>query len=428
MARIRWSRVLLAVMAAVVFAGAAEAKKHHGDDDEDKPKKKKKKSTTALVNVQLPDGVTRLPYLQSLATDSVLVVWTATAPGEPHVDFGPTDTYGSTVRATSEGARHVAVLRGLRPGTLYQYRVRAGERVLAAGPQYQFRTGEGPVDTRYSFFVTGDVGDPEGDHVKTAESILRADPLPEFGLICGDVVYDDGRSEDYDANLMTPWRNLLCRIPLWPALGNHDWHVDPENNFRREWYLPNNEHYYSFNWGNAHFIALDTRDDDIYDLPNQVAWLERDLAANRGAAWTFVYFHHPGITCTYKGNSKPVVEHFLPVFDRYEVDVVFNGHAHTYERLYPIRAGQPVDKQQEPNYVDPRGTIYIVSGAGSSPKEGKPTRRCGPTVVARDETLLWTLVEVDGAKCTIRSRTSDGDQPVDVMTLTKTRLTQRSAR
>lgn len=429
MPRIRTQHILLRTITAVVLAGAAVAAAHAGDDDDDdapkavKGKKSKKQNLTAKIVRELPDGVSRLPYLQSLASDSVLVVWMATAAGEPQVDFGPSDTYGTTVPAQSDGSRHVAVLRGLQAGTQYHYRVRAGERVLAAGPQYQFRTGEGADDARYSFFVTGDIGNPVGGHIKTGASILRADPLPEFGLICGDVVYADGRSEDYDVNLMYPWKDLVCRIPLWPALGNHDWHVDPDNNFRREWYLPNNEHYYSFNWGNAHFIALDTRDDDIYDLQNQVAWLDRDLAAHRDAAWTFVYYHHPGITCTYKGNSEPVVEHFLPVFDRYSVDVVFQGHAHTYERLYPIRGGKPVNTEQEPNYVDPRGTIYIVSGAGSAPKMGKPTRRCGPTAASRDETVLWTAVHVDGAKCTIESRTSEGDELVDTVTLTKTRLT-----
>lgn len=432
MVRIRWSQVLLAAMAAALIAGSVEARKHGADDDdEDKPVKRKSKSKkggTALVTVALPEGVLRLPYLQSLAADSVLVVWSATAAGEPEVDFGPTESFGSTVRAVSDGARRVAVLRGLQPGTGYQYRVRAGDRVLASGPQCAFRTGEGPADDRYSFFVTADIGDGDGDHGKTAESILRATPLPEFGLICGDVVYDDGRSEDYDPNLMIPWRNLFSRISVWPALGNHDWHVNPDDNFRKEWYLPNNEHYYSFEWGNAHFIALDTRDNDIYDLTNQIKWLEQDLEAHRNAAWTFVYYHHPGITCTYKGNSAVVMKNLLPVFDRYNVDVVFNGHAHTYERLFPIRNGAPVDKEQEPNYVDPKGTIYVVTGAGSSPKTGKPTRLCGPTAVKRDETLLWTDVEVNGAKCTIRTRTSEGDEPVDVVTITKTRLAERSKR
>lgn len=409
-------RASLAVLALFLLSAAAAAK---STDDEDAPKRKRKKKPVQ-PSVELPAGVQRLPYLQSLASDSVLVAWVAVAAGTPAVDYGATLAYGATAAAASEGERRVATLRGLSKGTTYFYRVRAGDRVLAAGPEYTFRTGDGPADDRFSFFVTGDVGDPDGRHDLTAASILRADPRPELGLICGDVVYEDGRSEDYDSHLMLPWRNVLCRIPVWPALGNHDWHEDPQQNFRREWYLPNNEHYYSFDWGNAHFVALDTRDGDIYDRDNQVRWLEEDLAAHRGAAWTFVYFHHPGLTCTYKGDTPAVVQYLLPVFDRFRVDVVFTGHAHTYERLYPIRDRHPVDVGQDPNYVDPGGTIYVVSGAGSKVKRGRPTERCGPTAFFRDETVLWTHVRVEGQRCTIRTITSAADERVDEITLTKT--------
>ena len=57
----------------------------------------------------------------------------------------------------------------------------------------------------------------------------------------------------------------------------------------------------------------------------------------------FVYYHHPLLTCTYKGNLPAISAKLFPLFDRYHVDVVFNGHAHTFERLYPILNGQPVD-------------------------------------------------------------------------------------
>jgi hypothetical protein len=391
------------------------------DDDEDAPKRPKKPRKKRTPVQAIVPGLERQPYLQSLAQDSVLVAWVASAEGEPAVDYGTASAAGATVGATSDGARRVATLRGLQPGTTYRYRVRAGDRVLAEGDAFTFRTADGPGDDRYAFFVTGDVGDPKGRHDLTAASILRSEPRPELGLICGDVVYQDGLSEDYDSHLMHPWRDLFCRIPVWPALGNHDWHEDPSQNFQREWYLPNNEHYYSFDWGNAHFVALDTRDGDIYDRANQVRWLEQDLAAHRGAAWTFVYFHHPGLTCTYKGDTQAVVESLLPVFDRFRVDVVFTGHAHTYERLFPIRERRPVDAAQDPNYVDPGGTIYITSGAGSKVKRGRPTEHCGPTAFFRDETVLWTHVRVEGTRCTIRTVTSAADELVDAITITKTR-------
>jgi hypothetical protein len=392
------------------------------DDDDDgakRTKPNKRAARRAQVAADLPPGLQRAPYVQAIGGDSALVAWIADAPEPPVVDYGPTLAYGMSVAAESDGTRRVATLRGLSPERLYFYRVRAGERVLREGEELRFRSDGGRGDERFAFFVTGDIGDARGRQALTAQSILRSEPRPELGLICGDVVYPDGHSDDYDFNLMLPWRALMQQVPVWPALGNHDWHVDPQDHYRREWYLPNNEHYYSFDWGTAHFIALDTRDDRIYDLDNQVRWLEADLAAHRDALWTFVYFHHPALTCTYKGDTRAVVQYLMPVFDRFAVDVVFTGHAHTYERLYPIRDRKPVGVEQDPDYVDPAGTIYIVSGAGAKVKKRRPTSYCGPTAFFRDETILWTHVEIDGRRCTIRTQTSADDAVVDRITITK---------
>ena len=293
--------------------------------------------------------------------------------------------------------------------------------MLADGSDLRFTTDSGPGNRSFNFFVTGDVGDRHGRQAITAEAIDRAEPRPELGILCGDIVYTKGRSKDYDERLMLPWKNLFVNIPIWPALGNHDWKSDPRSNWEREWYLPGNEHYYSFDYANAHFIALDTRDGDIYDRRRQVRWLEQDLAAHRDTEWLFVYFHHPGVTCTYKGDNRAVKRHFMPVFEKYGVDVVFAGHAHTYERLYPLRDGRSVDVEQDPDYTDPRGPLYIVSGAAAKLKRNRPTPRCGPTAFARDELLVWTQVFVHESECLIRTWSSQTDALVDEVRIRKTR-------
>jgi len=409
----------LSVSIALLTGGSGRS-----DDDDDDDDDGKRSPRMA----EIAPGYMRAPYLQGMAQDSTLVVWVASARGEPAVDYGVTTDYGRTAVATSDGDRRVAVLRGLMPGTRYHYRVRAGERVLAQGPLYTFETDAGPADRSFNFFVTADVGDTKGRQRRTAESIVAADPRPQFGVLCGDIVYGRGSSADYDRRLMRPWMEVLCSIPVWPALGNHDWKSAPQDNWEREWYLPHNEHYYSFDYANAHFIALDTNDGDVYDRDNQVRWLEQDLEANRNADWIFVYYHHPGITCTYKENNDAVIDNFLPLFDRYRVDVVFTGHAHTYERLYPIYQGAVVDAEQDPRYKDPKGTIYIVSGAGGKVKENDPTSLCGPTAFFRDEVLLWTQVFIEDATCTIRTVESQGGRKVDEVVITKTELARKTPR
>jgi len=367
------------------------------------------------------DGLlTRAPYLQMLAKTSVVVVFRTAEAVTVEVDYGTTSSFGSTTSGGS-AQKHAVALTGLTPGQRYYYRLRVGSDVLVQGGDYFFDTDAGVGDDEFSFFTTGDIGQSGGKQEETAARILQTSPRAEMGLICGDVVYPDGESGDYDSYLMKPWATMMSNMAIYPALGNHDWHVDPENHFVQEWVLPNNEHYYSYDRGNAHFIALDTRDGDIYDRAAQVEWLRADLEANKDAQWTFVYYHHPGYTCTYKGNERSVIDNFHPLFDEYGVDVVFMGHAHTYERLYPVHAGVPLNQNQEPNYTDPQGTIYIVSGCGAK-LNSSTTRDCDLNAVAIDGTFMFTHVNVRGAVVTIRTIESLTGVERDTVTINKSAL------
>lgn len=366
-------------------------------------------------------ALTRAPYLQSLGTSAVIVAFHTQAALAATVDYGTTLDYGAAVTGPLTQT-HAITLPNLAAGRRYYYRVRAGSETLAGGAAYAFTTDAGRTDTQFSFFATADIGDASGDQTVTAQRILQSGPQAEFGLLAGDIIYPDGEAADYDANLMRPWAALLRVMPVWPTLGNHDWHVDPETNFCAQWFLPNNEHYYSFDYGNAHFIALDTAEGQIYDRSNQVAWLRADLQAHRDATWTFVFYHHPGYTCTYKGYDHDVIDYFHPLFDEFGVDVAFMGHAHTYERMYPMRDGDtPLDVQQDPNYTNPSGTIYIVSGAGAKPKS-TTTPDCAINAIAIDDTVLFSHVTVNGNTARIRALVSATGAVVDDVTITKTGL------
>lgn len=359
----------------------------------------------------------RAPYLQMLDATSVVIAFRTENAMSAQVDYGTSTAYGAT-RASATQTQHAVQLDGLQPGRRYFYRVRAGDETLAGGSDCFFDTDAGRSDAETAFFVTGDVGEPGGDQATTATRVLQITPRAEIGILCGDIVYPDGESEGYDPHLMRPWARLLRSIAVWPALGNHDWHVNPETNFRAEWILPNNEHYFSFDRGPVHFVALDTRDGDIYEPAAQTAWLRADLAAHRDALWTVAYYHHPGYTCTYKGDNDAVIGAFLPIFDEFAVDVAFTGHAHTYERLYPLRAGVVVNRDQDPDYSDPDGTLYITTGCGAK-TNNSTTRDCDINAAQIDRTIMVTHVTVRGRTMEIRTFESDGGQLRDRITITK---------
>ena len=339
--------------------------------------------------------VTRYPYVQKLGRTSVTIMWRTTNQAAQTIEYGEGTSYDHSFTESQATSNHEVTLTGLFPGATYNYRL-VGES-LPGAPPFFFSTDHGRSTGTFSFFVTADIGENNattGHQDETAAMILSQYPRPTFGLLAGDIVYPDGDAADYNANLMTPWRGVLGNMCVWPALGNHDWMRNPETNFVREWALPNNEHYYSFDYGNAHFIALDSKNGILHDKPAQLAWLRQDLEAHRGVQWTFVFFHHPMLTCTYKGHEPDLAQSLMPILDEFKVDVVFTGHAHTYERLYPIHNGAPIDMAMDPYYVKPRGVIYIVSGAGGKIEMNSPTVFCGINAFFLDERILFTMVHV----------------------------------
>lgn len=101
------------------------------------------------------------------------------------------------------------------------------------------------------------------------------------------------------------------------------------------------EQYYSVDYANVHVISLDSQlsNRDAAQREAMADWLVADLSAN-DRDWTIVIFHHPPYS---KGENHDsdvedaeidMREVFTPIFDEYGVDVVYNGHSHSYERSY----------------------------------------------------------------------------------------------
>ena len=370
--------------------------------------------------------LTRQPYLQSPGQDKVTIMWRTGTAVQQAVEYRLEGTSaGWTTVESKLTTHHEVTITGLLPGQKYSYQISEAGALAATNPAYTFRTDAGRQDVFFSFFATGDIGSDgaNGHQALTQTRIRGVSPFADFGILLGDIVYPSGRSIHYDARLMTPWAELLRNTPVWPALGNHDWGSDPATNFCREWSLPNNEHYYSFDYGNAHFIALDSRNGSWYDAVNQINFLAHDLATPRPALWTFVYFHHPMLTCTYKENLPNMAAAVWPLFQEYGVDVVFTGHAHTFERSFPLIDGTPVDQAQDPFYVDPQGPIYVVSGCGGKVQMNNPTTLCGPTASFVDEKKLFTQVFVRDHDLIIVTIDTVTGGVLDVATITKSRTT-----
>ena len=167
----------------------------------------------------------------------------------------------------------------------------------------------------------------------------------------------------------------------------------------KEWKIPGNGHYYSFDYGNAHFIGLDTKHGEFYDYDTQVKWLEEDLIQVADEVdWVIVFLHHNGKSCTYKSGYESVIS-LYPLFEKYGVDLVLNGHAHTYERLNPMNGAGEVLKTGKGFTSITVGSGGKLRGVGTDPMPYKPDPdncRYPDLVAAYSHQWAFLSLKIDG--------------------------------
>ncbi len=300
-------------------------------------------------------GLARGPYVMNPTAGSITIAWGTTRPSDGRVEYGPTPAYGAAAASPGPAARHAVTLTGLAPGTLYHYRVSGGGRVLAQG--HTFRASRGEDDPHFTFAVLGDSGSGSAAQHAVAERIGAI--RPDFVLHTGDVIYPGGKARHFDARYFQPYRALVASIPFFLSLGNHDVATANGQAYLDTFSLPSNNpegtrRYYSFDYGNARFIALDTNQSPGPEGA-MYAWLVRELERPR-KTWTFAFFHHPPYSSGKHGSHAAIRNAWSPLFERAGVAVVFAGHDHTYERTVPIRDYAPASA----------GVVYVVTGGGGA--------------------------------------------------------------
>lgn len=222
------------------------------------------------------------------------------------------------------------------------------------------------------FVVLGDIGTGDRYAYEVASQVIRYYPRfkPTFGILLGDNLYGSERPQDFVRKFVTPYKALLdAGVKFYAALGNHD---DPNQRYYGPFGM-DGERYYTHKQGNVRFFVLDTS----YLDPDQVEWLEKELAA-AGPEWKIAYFHHALYTTAGRGPADEIRKVLEPLFVRYGLDVVFQGHEHIYERLKP-QAG-----------------IYYFT-VGNSSKLRRGDARPGPLTEATFDTDRgFLLVEIAG--------------------------------
>lgn len=316
--------------------------------------------------------IERGPQLALASTESMTIAWRSFELTLPSVVYWTESGLPFTRAGVGVGFEHVVVLEALSQDTAYFYQLHHDGRPV--GEVHTFWTAAEDPEAAIRFGVFGDFGcgcAGQYDSVRVFK-----DSQPDLILTTGDNVYYNGTASEVRQNYFVPMASLIDHVPFYPSLGNHDVITGNGAPLLDSLYLPVNdadgsERFYSFDRGNCHFIALEitSRFDDLSPGSRQYQWLVEDLERTT-ATWTFCYFHHPVYSDSSHGDSPLLQVHLAPLFDEYGVDVVLSGHDHTYQRTYPMRGGLALDGQMEPNYTDPGGTVYVVTGGGGATTYG----------------------------------------------------------
>ncbi|MCP4455778.1 MAG: hypothetical protein GY809_30330, partial [Planctomycetes bacterium] len=219
------------------------------------------------------------------------------------------------------------LVSNLEPDTLYSYLILSELDELF---ESQFRTA--PQGERsFRFVVYGDSRTSPDDHQTVINAII--DNAPELVLHTGDLVAVGENKSSYQPEFFDPAGDLLHHTPMFPILGNHEYWHSGRSWFSSFFALPNNEQWFAFTYANVRIIGLDTNV-SFYPGSVQHRWLEAELTseAYQQATWRVAYFHHPAFTASRYRDDPDVVQHLVPLFEAGQVDMVFSGHAHAYER------------------------------------------------------------------------------------------------
>jgi len=267
------------------------------------------------------------------------------------------------------GYIHDVKLIDLIPGQTY-YFVCGGSGGYSEERKFQ-TIPENPTNIKFVFGGDSRPGGVDFPAGRDGISKLMATYDPQFVIFCGDFVNSAFKDADWDNwfnHMDSTWVDSQgYTIPIIPFLGNHE--VGTTDEFERtkddarfyyEYFdLPGVESYYSLDISPyLHFTALDS---ETYTNSHseQYLWADQDLAKAKNVAWKIVGYHRPAFDPRGVGTS----DNFLPLLDKYHVDIVVNGDVHLYERLQPMNPSISKGSYFSPD----KGTIHVVSGGWGAP-------------------------------------------------------------
>ncbi|MYB39260.1 MAG: metallophosphoesterase family protein, partial [Gammaproteobacteria bacterium] len=382
-------------------------------------------------------SVVRGPYLQLGTPSSMIVRWRTDGPTDTKLSYGRRVGSLNTRIGSEEPTReHEVLITGLDSSTKYFYEIGNADATFAGNDADHFFKTSPRVGSwePLRVWVIGDSGECSAsqDGCVEAAAVMNeyldwaaanGERLADIVLMLGDNAYVNATDRETTRGLFEPFAKVLRNHVLWPVPGNHEFGASDSPTQTGPYYeaftLPKageaggiasgTEAYYSYDYGNVHFVALDSHDTSR-EAPNNpdtnicpgdgsggamYNWLCEDLAATT-QDFIVSYWHHPPYSKGSHDSDSPsestmrhMRERFVPMLEHYGADLNLTGHSHSYERsvlidghygvsaLYrrgvhgkDITRGGPASGGYRKDPGANQGSIYSVVGSSSKNQGG----------------------------------------------------------
>ncbi|MDB4582556.1 metallophosphoesterase family protein [Draconibacterium sp.] len=301
---------------------------------------------------------------------------------------------------------HNVIFKDLTPEAMYTYRVGDGENW---SEWFQFTTSS-KENKPFNFLYLGDF---QNDIKQYCSRVIRQAyshfPNAEFILYAGDIV--SRSTEDYWNEFFYAGNWIFGTMPSVPTPGNHEYDKHEEGQprtFSKHWNQifvnPDNHpenlkgRTYYIDYQGVRFVSIDSpaMGNNEEDGKNTIQWLHKVLSDNPNQ-WTILFTHYPVYSCSQGRNSEEYRNALKPILEKYGVDLVLQGHDHTYCR------GQNLEGLGEGCKNPP---MYMVSVSG--PKMyGLNVNKWSDRVAS--ETQLYQNIEVNNNTINVEVFTVTGD-------------------
>ncbi|MFH1612233.1 MAG: metallophosphoesterase, partial [bacterium] len=289
------------------------------------------------------------PYLQNITSNEVIIKWQTNIKTKGKILYFSKNNFLKKPKPIEiveekENIFHQIKISNLKENTTYCYKIITQKKDLEINT---FKTPSSKCNF-FSFVVYGETLENE---IHSCLIDLFKEQKIFFILHTGNLSsYENENS--LKNQFFNPLKNIIKEKPIFTCPGNLE---KEKNSFYSDYFnFPFDEKGYSFNYGNAHFIALDSNSEWEKESP-EFQWLEQDLKQSINFKWKIVFFHHSPFTFSSKNSNLKIRNNLCHLFYQYGIDLVFSGKNHFYECSFPIRAG---------NFDDKYATTFVTTANG----------------------------------------------------------------